>query len=46
MEEQTIDLLNQVVKNAEVGRTTAHQLLSVAQGKPDEGPSSQGTGHL
>ena len=31
MEEQTIDLLNQVVKNAEMGRTTAHQLLSVAK---------------
>ena len=31
MEEQTIELLNQVVKNAEMGRTTAHQLLSVAK---------------
>lgn len=31
MEEQTVELLNEVVKNAEMGRTTAHQLLSIAQ---------------
>ena len=31
MEEQTVDLLNEVVKNAEMGRTTAHQLLSIAK---------------